>query len=46
MVWKSTTAVGFGLATKIKDGIKNWYVVAYYNPAGNLSGKYSTNVKL
>lgn len=36
MIWKTTTEVGFGTASDGKGGV---YVVARYNPAGNMVGK-------
>lgn len=33
MIWKTTTEVGFGTANDNNGGV---YVVARYNPAGNM----------
>ncbi|TLS20906.1 uncharacterized protein PpBr36_10719 [Pyricularia pennisetigena] len=40
MIWKTTTEVGFGTATDGNGGI---YVVARYNPAGNMLGQTPTS---
>jgi len=42
IVWKGSEEVGFGLATS-KDG-DCVYVVANYNPPGNVMGQYKQNV--
>ena len=44
MVWKSTTSVGFGIANKTVNGTLNYYVAAYYNPAGNVVRAGSTAI--
>ncbi|CAG0908807.1 unnamed protein product, partial [Darwinula stevensoni] len=42
VVWKRTQHLGVGKAIT-RDG-KNCYVVAYYDPPGNVRGKYGANV--
>lgn len=40
VVWKNTTDVGFGIATKNNE----WYAVGNYFPAGNYRGQNAQNV--
>ena len=46
MVWKSSTKVGYGVAEapSPKYGGKIVFVVAKYQPAGNMGGAYTQNV--
>lgn len=45
MIWKSCKKVGFGLAfSKVEDSIIA-YVVANYDPAGNIKSKFKDNVR-
>jgi len=41
LVWKSSKELGIGIA-QAADG--TWYVVANYNPPGNISGQFPLNV--
>jgi len=41
LVWKSSQELGMGIA-QAADG--TWYVVANYNPPGNISGQFPLNV--
>jgi glioma pathogenesis-related protein 2 len=41
LVWKSSKELGMGIA-QAADG--TWYVVGNYNPPGNISGQFPTNV--
>ena len=45
VVWKKSTKVGMGKATKKKNGGLCTYIVARYKPAGNFAGKYKENVE-
>ncbi|CAG0893719.1 unnamed protein product [Darwinula stevensoni] len=42
VIWKESQRLGLGMALT-KDG-KTWYVVAHYDPPGNITGRYSANV--
>ncbi|XP_068722772.1 venom allergen 3-like [Montipora capricornis] len=44
LVWKESTKLGIGLAESTKDGMKCAYVVARYEPAGNMMGDFLENV--
>ncbi|XP_002735613.1 Golgi-associated plant pathogenesis-related protein 1-like [Saccoglossus kowalevskii] len=43
VVWKASTGLGIGFAPS-KNKANTWYVVANYNPAGNVQGQYQKNV--
>ncbi|CAG0893720.1 unnamed protein product [Darwinula stevensoni] len=42
VIWKESQRLGLGKALT-KDG-KTWYVVAHYDPPGNVNGRFSANV--
>lgn len=50
IVWASTTTIGCAISYcdpgKLADGMKGWFVVCNYGPAGNVPGAYATNVKV
>lgn len=46
LVWKSTTQIGCGYADGVDGTWKTTVVVCNYYPAGNMSGKYGSNVQL
>ena len=44
VVWKSSTKLGCGTAHKTEGKMITAYVVCQYAPAGNVRGRYTTNV--
>jgi hypothetical protein len=44
LVWKATTQMGVGVATSNGGGMTRIFVVANYNPAGNMRGGFAANV--
>ena len=44
VVWKSTTKVGAGIATYNEGNNVVTYIVARYEPAGNVIGAFEANV--
>ncbi|XP_077988363.1 Golgi-associated plant pathogenesis-related protein 1-like [Glandiceps talaboti] len=43
VVWKGSKELGLGFAPS-RNRANTWYVVANYNPAGNVQGQYDQNV--